>query len=480
MADVTSASATTPATAASRAATAAKIFGVLDPKNTGNIQKSDFLQLYSLLGGGQSAAETDSFGITATSYNVAPTTYQSVAASFVAPELFLQTSSAATLHASNVFGTLDTDKSGILSKAEFMAGLGVPAPPPDPTTKTPITDTPDTTSSSASDALVADATAQADKALALFDTGGKGYFDEADVVAAFTADPALGDPSTASQTVSAWDDDGDGKVTSDELISGYTTMNLADSLMNQLDPTGLGYIETAQLNSVSLPSLPNAAATIAAWDTDKNGQVSRQEVIDGFHALKSAASAVKPSTDDPNALFSSYDTNSDDAIELSEITAATGNDPANTTDPATTLNAWDSNKDGSVSLTEFTDGLAMIKQATGIIAQYDTAGKGYFDQADLQASLDSGATIISGATVESMMAFWDSNGDGKVTVPEVLAGLATNAIASSSPENAVPDVTSLLSAYGYSATATNTDTDTVASISPVADTPSTQGAIVSA
>ena len=53
------------------------------------------------------------------------------------------------------------------------------------------------------------------------------------------------------------------------------------------------------------------------------------------------------------------------------------------------------------------------------------------------------------------------NGDGKVTVPEVLAGLAAGGTAASTPvastatdpstSNSVPDVSNLLSAYGYSA-----------------------------
>ena len=58
------------------------------------------------------------------------------------------------------------------------------------------------------------------------------------------------------------------------------------------------------------------------------------------------------------------------------------------------------------------------------------------------------------------MKFWDSNSDGKVTVPEVLAGLANGGTAASTPvastttdpstTNSVPDVSNLLSAYGYS------------------------------
>ncbi len=495
MVDATSSPTTTTSTAASRTATADKLFQILDPKNTGTIQKADFLELYSMLGNGgvNGGPQTDSFGIGQTTYSIHETSYNIQAENYTAPDRFLETSSAAVVHAANVFASLDTNKSGTLSRAEFMTGLGAnPSSPPtdpsktstDPSTTPPTDSTSNTTGStatgadtttttpaagststtpSASDALVADATAQADQALAVFDTAGKGYFDANDVVTAFTTNPSLGDPATAVQTVSAWDDNGDGKVTRDELISGFTTMNLADALMNQLDPTGQGYIDKASLSSVSLPNFPNASTIIASWDSNGDGQVSRQEVVDGFHALNTQADAAPPPTtsanNDPAALFAQYDTNKDGSLDLSEITAAVGS--SGSTDPSQTLTAWDTNADGVVSQQEFTDGYNLIKQATGIIAQYDTAGKGYFDQADLQAAIDSNPTTNNGASASDLMKFWDSNGDGKVTVPEVLAGLAAGGTAASTPvastatdpstSNSVPDVSNLLSAYGYSA-----------------------------
>ena len=446
-------------------------------------------------GGARGGPQTDSFGITQTTYSIQETSYNIVSESYVAPDRFLETSSAAVVHAANVFTSLDVDKSGALSRAEFMVGLGAgpSTTPTDPSTTSSTDPSSQTTASSgtgtdaasstgttssASDALVADATSQADQALALFDPTGKGYFDANDVVAAFTQSPSLGDPATAAQTVSAWDDNGDGKVTRDELISGYTTMNLADALMNQLDPTGQGYIDTSSLSSVALPNFPNASTIIAGWDTNKDGQVSRQEVIDGFHALNAKASSNTASSEttaqDPAALFAHYDANKDGSLDLSEITSAAG--PSAATDPSQTLAAWDTNGDGTVSQQEFTDGFNLIKQATGIIAQYDTAGKGYFDQADLQAAIDSDPTSNNGTSASDLMKFWDSNGDGKVTVPEVLAGLANGGTAAATPvasttpdpstSNSVPDVSNLLSAYGYSAapvTPALTDTSSAAS-----------------
>ena len=318
---------TTPAslTAASRTATADKLFKILDPNNTGKIQKADFLELYSMLGNGSAKGgpQTDSFGIAETTYSIQETSYNIAAENFGAPDRFLETSSAAVVHAANVFSSLDTDKSGTLSRAEFMTGLGAgpetPAPDPVPT-----------------------------------------------------------------------------------------------------------------------PTMP-----------------------------------VDPTAQDPAVLFTHFDSNKDGSLDASEIAAANGTSAS--ADSSQTLKAWDTTGDGRVSQPEFTDGFNLIKQATGIIAQYDTAGKGYFDQADLQAAIDANPTNTTSAA--DLMKFWDSNGDGKVTVPEVLAGLAAGGTAASTPDastpvpsatpDPVPDVSNLLSAYGYSTAPVTPANDAAASQTPV-------------
>ena len=101
MVDATSSPTTTTSTAASRTATADKLFQILDPKNTGTIQKADFLELYSMLGNGgvNGGPQTDSFGIGQTTYSIHETSYNIQAENYTAPDRFLETSSAAVVHA---------------------------------------------------------------------------------------------------------------------------------------------------------------------------------------------------------------------------------------------------------------------------------------------------------------------------------------------------------------------------------------------
>jgi hypothetical protein len=65
----------------------------------------------------------------------------------------------------------------------------------------------------------------------------------------------------------------------------------------------------------------------------------------------------------------------------------------------------------------------ILKDAKAIMAQYDAASKGYFDQADLEAALDPATVDDVVDRAHQIMLFWDANGDGKVTVDEVISGI---------------------------------------------------------
>jgi hypothetical protein len=56
--------------------------------------------------------------------------------------------------------------------------------------------------------------------------------------------------------------------------------------------------------------------------------------------------------------------------------------------------------------------------------QYDLGDKGYFDQADLEAALDPATVENVTERAHQIMSFWDANSDGKVTVDEVISGIA--------------------------------------------------------
>jgi Ca2+-binding EF-hand superfamily protein len=304
--------------------------------------------------------------------------------------------------------------------------------------------------------LTSDPTAQALSVLSKYDPHGKGYFDAADVAAVFAKDTSLGDPAKAADVIAAWDGNGDGQVTKDELINGFTTLNLADAIMAQFDPTGAGTIDLSTIGNNTTDAIPNAEATLTSWDSNKDGKLTRDDVIAGIRSLNNTSSTPAPSSQDPATLFSTYDTNGDGVISADELTANSSSPATQNSDAAGIMAAWDTNADGTISKQEFTDGFNLIKQATGIVSQYDLSGKGYFDQSDLQAAIDSNTANAAGPSAADLMAFWDANGDGKVTVPDVLAGLAQGGSVAQSETPSV-DTTSLdklYAAYGYSAAAT--------------------------
>ncbi len=444
--DSSSSVAPTPGVSSARALS---LFASLDRQKTGILKQADFLALYAAMAPTSTAqtVEKPAFAGQATQFKYVHTSFNIVSS-------FGVSWSTVKAHAERSFNALDTDHSGLIDKAKFMAHFGfdlngVPLTDSPSTSPSSSPGSPSTTTNSDANSTAPDVSQQADHVLSTYDRAGKGYFDAQDVATVFSNNPALGDPLAAHDVVAAWDDDQDGKVTRDELINGFTTLNLADAIMAQFDPLATGKITLADVGTNTLPSLSNASETLASWDTNKDGFVTRDDVIAGIRHLNTAP-APKPVSDDPAALFKTYDANGDNTITADEIAS---NSPS-TGDPSSIMAAWDTNADGSISQTEFTDGLALIKQATGIVSHYDSGGKGWFDQSDLQAAIESNPANSGGPTAADLMAFWDANGDGKVTVPDVLAGLAQGGqVATPDTPTVDPDnLAKLYAAYGYSTT----------------------------
>ena len=272
------------------------------------------------------------------------------------------------------------------------------------------------------------AAARADVLLAKYDTAGKGYVELADIKAAWIADPSLGDANKAQQAIDAFDQNGDGKVTRAELTAGYQTMDHADALLNVFDPQKTGAIDIAAAANVTAPDDAQAQAHFAAWDSDKDGKLTRQELIAGIEAFDAAAQQPPPPPPPPitptdpallaATLLAQYDTNSSGGISSAEFAAH-----AQVADAAATFAAWDTTADGELTLEELQKGIAQVQQAQSIIQQYDTAGKGWFDVADLAAAIDPATVDDVTARAQQIMAFWDSNSDGKVGVDEVILGI---------------------------------------------------------
>mgnify|MGYP006293459021 CR=1 FL=1 len=84
---------------------------------------------------------------------------------------------------------------------------------------------------------------------------------------------------------------------------------------------------------------------------------------------------------------------------------------------------WDGNGDGKIDQAELVSGLR--QQANHLIATFDRDQKGYFTHDDVQSRLGSAPQAIDAQLqAGNIMALWDINKDGRVTLSEALAGLA--------------------------------------------------------
>ena len=176
---------------------------------------------------------------------------------------------------------------------------------------------------------------------------------------------------------------------------------------------------------------------INAWDTDKSGTVSRNELIDGLKLLR-LQSAKDAEQQAFAKIFARLDANQDGMIDSREF-ASTMTDLA--LDPATmnaTFTAWDRDGSQGISVDELQAGYNAVKDAQAIVASYDIAGKGYFDQADLQRVIDTNGTMDGQASAAEILAAWDQDGDGKVSVQDVIAMRSMMAAATTSNTDPLP------------------------------------------
>lgn len=317
--------------------------------------------------------------------------------------------------------TWDADSDGHLTSSEMIAGLKA----------SPI---PLGEMSALANAVNASINAQS--AMAQYDVANKGYMTAADLTVSWSADQGANDPSTAQSAIASWDANGDAQVNLGEMISGQQVTDVANQLLSQFDPGGQGYIEVGSGAAAAMTFAPNLFNLLKSWDADNNGQVTRQEIMTGIQAsnIKYQLNAKPKDAASPTdageqalSIMSQVDTNTDGQINLGEFLNFAGSDAAMASDPVSTFNAWDSNKDGYLSLDEMQTGIQTIQQAQFIVSQYDTKAKGYFDAADLETALSALDATTSPADIaaqaQQIMNFWDANGDGQVTVQEVIQGI---------------------------------------------------------
>ncbi len=440
-----------------------KLFDAIDKQGRGYLQQSDFMQIYAGMAV-PTADSTSSFaGIQAT-FPISKSTF-----SILQHPTFSPVYEEASQRATSTFSMMDTDSSQTVTRDEFLTSIvGTTTAPTDATGTTGTTDT--TTPTTPTTPTLADAQASADAMLSMYDTTGKGYVDEADIAKVWTADPTLGDPTQAGAVIAVWDSNGDGRVTRDELVTGFQVSNLATNMLTQLDPNGQGFIDVNALTEADATSVAYPLATLTSWDKDGDGKLYRQELITGIQSAAAQSATTSTATTTPSqtdpatiaaALMTQCDTNGDGSIDVNELATGAGLDVASGANATDIFNAWDTNADGAISLSELTTGVKQIQQASNIVSQYDTANKGWFDQTDIQAAIDKSGT--TNASAADIMAWWDYNKDGMVTVTDVLAGLAAGGSVAVGTDTAVPSVDEVLASVGLSgATTTAASTTTTA------------------
>lgn len=113
-----------------------------------------------------------------------------------------------------------------------------------------------------------------EKLFSKLDTKGQGYLEKSDFQNAFNLASSTGisdGPSSVDDVFKALDSDGNGKITKQEMSD--SVRNLAEQLGSQLQSMRIN------ANSGSPQDLTNLSQSFAAADSNKDGQVSIQELV---------------------------------------------------------------------------------------------------------------------------------------------------------------------------------------------------------
>lgn len=313
---------------------------------------------------------------------------------------------ASAYQATAMLGQLDTDGDNSVSLAEWTAdGAAAPDTPADPAAPDPTAPpTPDE---------------RATQLLSAYDLTGKGYITIDDVVSKWMADPSLGNIADAGTAIEAWDTDGDGKVTHDNIVAAYQVMDAADTVIGTLGDAGSGEIALDRLDAAKTDALGLTETQLSGWDANKDGLLTRNEVIDGLKLLR-----LKTAGDAENAAFAAlvakYDANRSGAIDRDELASALGQVTLDANALDSTFAAWDTNGDAAIDAAELQAGYKAITDAQAVVAAYDTDKKGYFNEADLQRAIDANGSVDGQASAHEILLAWDRDGDGRVSVQDVL------------------------------------------------------------
>ena len=281
------------------------------------------------------------------------------------------------------------------------------------------------------------ATTQADAFMSSHDKTNKGYVTQDDITAAWTTDPVFANVSQLPTTVVTWDASGDGKISLDELVSGFTVINSADHLMTQLAPTPANpadprAIQISSVTDAQLQTLNVTRDLLTSWDTDKNGALTRQELLAGLGALEAANNQPPPTPEQrADALMAEYDKTNKGYVTISDITSAWVNDPSlgDISQLGNTMEAWDSNADGQITRSELVSGFTIMDAADGLLIQLAQPPAKPTDPVAIQLADVTDAQLQPLGVTRDQLTGWDTDKNGAVTREELMTGLRALSLA---------------------------------------------------
>ena len=427
----------TGSTTTAAAKKAESLFSTIDSSGRGYLLQADFNTLYAGMAAQQENQHPDNSMLTQTTYpSVQPTVF-----ALTQRSVFIADYVGTMMKAANTFNTMDTDHSGRVTHAEFMTAL---------TGTTPESDL--TPNNADALAILKQAQTDAQTALDTYDTAGKGYMTEADIAAVWTADPSKGDAAGAADAFKSLDLNGDGQTNLNELMANNFALKISEQLSTLLDPSAQGAISVAALKTDTRTDLPFSMDQISAWDSNKDGWLSQQDVVSGV--LQMAQGLVK-----------TYDKSGKNYFDLADIKAAMAANPSATSTQTAddVLKQWDVNGDGKVTLhealamTEFslkdltpsaipttpTDPAtppsdqikfagatlaAATDTAKQIMATFDLTGKGYIELGDIANAFIKNPSLGDVDSAIDRLTAWDVDGDGHVTLDEMVVNQSAHQV----------------------------------------------------
>ena len=368
---------------------AQSLYKRLDPLGKGSLSIDDFAELYAELADQSHQSSTNLLNGNASGM-LQPTSFVNVRRT-----IFVSDFLAVREKAIGVFTQLDTDGSGAVSKQEFLDGLD--------TSKTPPTDT------TAPLSILKSVTAQSQAMLAKYDLYSKGYLTADDLTRAYKADPTLGDVNSVPQLFNQLDLKRQGKVNAGDLSTNALLNEMTHQLQAKWGADSKGTVDLAKLTRTDLSQFPWTLETLKGWSSDKGTTLTANDIMNGLLADARTRLVSGQSTQDANG---------DQIITLPEVLATELSSvlKAKTADPAPSSSDPQSPPSPATLLQK-----AQADAATQMKI-YDGNNRGYFTLGDVQTAWSKDPTLGDPATAASIFQTLDLDGNGQMTVSELVSG----------------------------------------------------------